>query len=614
MITSRLIFPTDFDEQGLISLPGIDQAFAEQLPDVGIVPMKMEGMGTLRKMGIDGTYVYSGTFTSAEWLRGQSSRQMPANNTEFTLQNGDLLLFGGTSAIQDYLYILDEASIPQLQQESATRMLNSLLAVLRDLTAHGPVEEETSGFHIFTAFAEYMRDALDADHYYVKYGNKKASSIAEGNLHGIDLAKNHLEFSGRPVLLNAAHELEGAYGRPLGYAKLLVAPLYLDHARHGMLMFTRTLFHDAVERETHVEGFGHEALVFLTVAVRLFEDLLDYRHVMSGLRAADNQRAGYVQRRGDFPIRTIPPGLRHFLHQRIDPLLHEKDFHIMLLGESGSGKGYTAEYFHHNSKDENAPFVRCNLASIAPGMRLAELTGWVAGAFTNAMHDRTGYFEMAEGGTLFIDEFADMGYDEQVALLSFLGDGKYRPLGSKEEKEIKCRVVVATNQDLAALVREERFRGDLLNRFIAVFLPPLNERREDTEYHIRDFLKKYDRSITENAMNFLLQADYFEGNMWLLMKILHHLRIFCNRTEWELKDATAAWKEVTRVYGGPAAAGEPFFSVNEVRSLDSIITDYVRAACRRMHRAGVVTRTEWAKELGISINTLNKKLGTGWRP
>ncbi|MGD9849379.1 MAG: sigma-54-dependent transcriptional regulator, partial [Desulfuromonas sp.] len=168
------------------------------------------------------------------------------------------------------------------------------------------------------------------------------------------------------------------------------------------------------------------------------------------------------------------------------------DATVLLQGESGTGKEVVARLVHHASPRARERFVAVNCAAIAPNLLEAELFGHEKGAFTGADKTRPGKFEFAAAGTLFLDEIGELPLEAQAKLLRTLQEKTVQRVGGNEEIAITCRLVCATNRDLAALVQQGRFREDLYYR-LAVFpiqLPPLRQRREDIEPLVRHCVEK----------------------------------------------------------------------------------------------------------------------------
>ncbi|MEX2334133.1 MAG: sigma-54 dependent transcriptional regulator, partial [Pseudohongiella sp.] len=155
----------------------------------------------------------------------------------------------------------------------------------------------------------------------------------------------------------------------------------------------------------------------------------------------------------------------------------------LITGESGTGKELVARALHEESQRKDGPFVAVNCAGIPPELLESELFGHTAQAFTGARKARTGLFEEADGGSLLLDELGEMPMEMQAKLLRILQDGRIRPVGSNQEKQLDVRIIAATNRDLDEEVRNGRFREDLYFRLqtFAMHVPPLRERGDDIE-------------------------------------------------------------------------------------------------------------------------------------
>jgi two-component system NtrC family response regulator len=167
------------------------------------------------------------------------------------------------------------------------------------------------------------------------------------------------------------------------------------------------------------------------------------------------------------------------------------DASVLITGESGTGKELVADAIHRNSRRRLAPFVKVNLGGISASLFESEMFGHVRGAFTDARQDRKGRFELATGGTIFLDEIGDLDPASQVKLLRVLQDRTFELLGSSQRRTVDLRVVSATNRNLGDMVTRGEFREDLLYRInlITLHLPPLRERRDDIPILARRFLQ-----------------------------------------------------------------------------------------------------------------------------
>jgi two-component system, NtrC family, response regulator len=220
------------------------------------------------------------------------------------------------------------------------------------------------------------------------------------------------------------------------------------------------------------------------------------------------------------------------------------DASVLITGESGTGKELVAEAVHRNSKRSGGPFVKVNLGGISPTLFESEMFGHVKGAFTDARQSRRGRMEMADGGTIFLDEIGDLQLSSQVKMLRVLQDRTYEVLGSSTTRTADLRVISATNRNLAEMVSKGEFREDLLYRLnlISVNLPPLRERSGDIPLLARHFLsnlaKDYGRSelsITPSALIWLQGRDW-PGNIRQLKHLIERTFLVSGKNKLEAED------------------------------------------------------------------------------
>ncbi|MFN4131446.1 MAG: sigma-54-dependent transcriptional regulator [Caldimicrobium sp.] len=194
---------------------------------------------------------------------------------------------------------------------------------------------------------------------------------------------------------------------------------------------------------------------------------------------------------------------------------------VLITGESGTGKEVIAKLIHQLSPRAEGPFIKINCAAIPETLLEAELFGYEKGAFTGATYSKPGLFELAEGGSLFLDEIAEMPTSLQAKLLRVLQDNTFRRLGALKELKVNFRLITATNRDLNKMIQEGLFREDLFWRLnvINIHLPPLRERKEDilplTQHFIEKFNQKYGKSIKGISQEALmaLYSHNFPGNV-----------------------------------------------------------------------------------------------------
>jgi len=276
---------------------------------------------------------------------------------------------------------------------------------------------------------------------------------------------------------------------------------------------------------------------------------------------------------------------------------------VLIEGESGTGKELVARAIHDLSPRRERPFVAVNCGALPETLLESELFGYKAGAFTGAERDKPGRFAAAEGGTLFLDEISDMPPALQVRLLRFLQERTYEPLGTNEAVKADVRIISATNRDLSALVREEKFRSDLYYRVnvVRLVLPPLRERREDIPLLVEHFIARFNRlrgkdicGVSPEALACLMRHDY-PGNVRELENAIEHAFVLCPGGEIGLEHLPAVF--CTAAPKGP--------SVEPPRAnLKDIERHLIADALRRHHGH----RGAAARELGIHKSTLHRKI------
>ncbi|HEX8252099.1 MAG TPA: sigma-54 dependent transcriptional regulator [Thermoanaerobaculia bacterium] len=205
------------------------------------------------------------------------------------------------------------------------------------------------------------------------------------------------------------------------------------------------------------------------------------------------------------------------------------DANVFIVGESGSGKEVVANTIHYLSRRRNKPFIAFNCGAISPTLIESEIFGHEKGAFTNAIKRREGYFEMAKGGTVFLDEITEMPIELQVKLLRVLEEGKFRRVGGNEEINIDARIVAASNRDPQMAIQGGRMREDLYYRLnvFPIDVPPLRERLEDIPLFSHFFLQKLneteEKKVEKIDPEFIeaLQAYEWPGNVRELRNVVN---------------------------------------------------------------------------------------------
>ncbi|MDL1977183.1 MAG: sigma 54-interacting transcriptional regulator [Deltaproteobacteria bacterium] len=221
---------------------------------------------------------------------------------------------------------------------------------------------------------------------------------------------------------------------------------------------------------------------------------------------------------------------------KILPQVADSDSTVLILGETGTGKELLARAIHDISIRRNKPFVAINCGALPDTLLESELFGYKAGAFTNAVKDKPGHFAAAEGGTIFLDEIGDISPAFQVRLLRVLDQHKFQPLGSVKSVKADVRVIVATNKDLAGMVKIGEFRQDLFYRIdvVHIELPPLRDRKEDIPLLVDKFIVRMNslrgRAVTgmdREALGLLMSHD-FPGNIRELENVIEHAFVLCS--------------------------------------------------------------------------------------
>ena len=277
---------------------------------------------------------------------------------------------------------------------------------------------------------------------------------------------------------------------------------------------------------------------------------------------------------------------------------------VLITGESGTGKELIAEAIHRQSQRSNGPFVKVNLGGISTSLFESEMFGHKKGSFTDAKADRIGRFELAKGGTIFLDEIGELSLASQVKLLRVLQDQTYEVLGDSQTRRTDVRVVCATNADLRVMVEEKTFREDLFYRIniINLHLPPLRDRREDIPLLVNHFLRMACEAnglplvtVSTEAIGYL-QTLPFPGNIRELKNLVERALLMKEPTASQITAADFA------LLSKDIPSGKPIGT--EPATLDSMERNAI-AACIAKHNGNL---SLVAKELGISRGALYRKI------
>lgn len=288
------------------------------------------------------------------------------------------------------------------------------------------------------------------------------------------------------------------------------------------------------------------------------------------------------------------------------PRIAMSDSNVLISGESGTGKEFVATAIHNLSRRKDKNFVAINCAAFPEGLLESELFGHMKGAFTGAVYNKQGLFEIADSGTVFLDEIGEMPVNLQAKLLRVLENGAFRRVGGTNDIRVDVRIVSATNKKLADEIREGRFREDLYYRLnvIPVFLPPLRERREDIPLFVDYFLNKFSvtkRRLTPDALRLLISLPW-KGNIRELENTIERTILFSEKEEIAAGDIP-----LEQTQSLSEAAGLPEMTEKGIdldRLTEGIEKRYIAAALNTAN--GV--KTEAARLLNIPFRSFRHRL------
>ncbi|MGD8504565.1 MAG: sigma-54 dependent transcriptional regulator, partial [Syntrophobacterales bacterium] len=283
----------------------------------------------------------------------------------------------------------------------------------------------------------------------------------------------------------------------------------------------------------------------------------------------------------------------------------QNDSTVLIEGESGTGKELIARYIHHTGRRAGGPFVAINCGALPENLLESELFGHVKGSFTGAIKDKKGLFEVADGGTLLLDEIGETSSGFQVKLLRVLEDGTFRRVGGTTEHRVNVRIIAASNKDLANLVQKGHLRRDLYYRLkvIPIYLPPLRKRVTDIKPLAEHFVAHYanhmgrrQSTLSAEAVE-RLEAHPWPGNVRELENAIERALIFCQGQEIQAADLPLE---------ACTLPGEEFGS--SVKSDDLSLEAMEKEHIRRVLEHCQWNRSRAAKELSIGYNTLWRKM------
>ena len=280
---------------------------------------------------------------------------------------------------------------------------------------------------------------------------------------------------------------------------------------------------------------------------------------------------------------------------------------ILINGESGTGKELIANAIHFNSDRVKKPFVKVNCGVLAENLLESELFGHMKGSFTGAIRDKLGRFEIANGGTIFLDEIGDISANMQLKLLRVLQEGEFERVGGTETLKVDVRIIAATNRDLAKMMLNGEFRQDLFYRLnvIPLEVPPLRERKDDIPLLISHFLEKFNKHfnkkievIEDDAMK-CLQNYSWQGNIRELENLIERSVVLNKTSKLTVKDFP---------HYVVNSEGELSFEFDADGSLIDIVDSYEKQIILRALKENNFNKLRTAEKLGIHRSTFMSKL------
>lgn len=290
---------------------------------------------------------------------------------------------------------------------------------------------------------------------------------------------------------------------------------------------------------------------------------------------------------------------------RVIDKIADSDSTIIIHGESGTGKGLVARAIHHNSYRKNKPFISINCGAIPENLLESELFGHVRGAFTGATSPKPGKFELADGGTVFLDEIGDMSAELQVKVLRVLEDREFEQVGGSKTIKVDVRIIAATHRDLEEEVQKGTFREDLYYRLnvIPVTLPPLRERKSDIQLLIFHFLNQFNnknnkdvKGVSDEAMKIMINY-FWPGNVRELKNIAERIVVLKGAGEISPQDLPENLKR-----GKKSLASRQNMEISaDGIHLSTAVSDFEKSLILQS-----LEKTEWVKNKAARLLHLNR--------
>ena len=302
---------------------------------------------------------------------------------------------------------------------------------------------------------------------------------------------------------------------------------------------------------------------------------------------------------------------------------------VLITGESGTGKEMIASAIHYNSNRSEKPFIKINCAAIPENLLESELFGHTKGSFTGAVADKKGKFEIADGGTIFLDEIGEMDLNLQSKLLRVLQEKEIEAVGSLKVKKVDIRILAATNANLEALIAEKKFRSDLYYRLnvVNIHTPALRERTDDIPLLTIHFIEKYSKENNKNIKGFtrevqkLLALYPWPGNVRELENIIERAVVMTQNTMLDENDFAEITEKLASMNLPISKVSEdtttelsaglysmPNLDAIDGRALEVVVGEVEARLIQYALKKFRYTKTRVAKFLGINRNTLDKRI------
>jgi two-component system, NtrC family, response regulator HydG len=295
-------------------------------------------------------------------------------------------------------------------------------------------------------------------------------------------------------------------------------------------------------------------------------------------------------------------------------LVAETDYAVLILGESGTGKEYVAKRIHEQSHRNKEPFVAFDCGTVTGEMAAGEFFGYMKGAFTGAIANKPGIFELAHNGTIFLDEIGNLNHENQVRLLRLLQEKKVRRIGAVKDTDVNVRILSASNESMKDAIAEGRFREDLYHRLneFSIALPAMRDRKADIKIFAKHFLEKANKELNKEIEDFskeaflLMQQYSWPGNLREMKNVVKRAALL-TKGNMILPDALPVELRVEQ-YKTNAAADNNFIPIEKKKSLKVTKEEVEKQKIAEVLLQYQYNRQKTAEVLGIDRKTLYNRM------